>query len=303
MKRVTTFVFFFIILGSAVGAMYWSQRHAKAAAVSPSAVLQMAADAQRDLSRVPMQFTRISDEQEIALGNQFAARYTEQSQGLSAEERGLEAYVGKIGITLAARAHRRLPYSFHLVPDHNLINAFSLPGGPVFIGEGMLELMDTEDELASVLSHEIEHIDHYHCVERFQIEAKLRKLDLAVVGDLLQIPMDFWRAGYQKDQEFEADREGLYLAVKSGYSPYGAVDLFSRFSKLQGEQTVQAVDPAAELSRLAQASLAGYFRSHPLSSERLAQANILISEEHWEIRTEQRKFHVEYQVHNGQYMK
>jgi len=163
--------------------------------------------------------------------------------------------------------------------------------------------MDTEDELASVLSHEIEHIDHYHCVERFQVEAKLKKLDLAVVGDLLQIPMDFWRAGYQKDQEFEADREGMYLAVKAGYSPYGAVDIFSRFSKLQREQTVQAADPADELFQLARESLAGYFRSHLLPSERLAQANLLITQEHWETRKEQRKFHVEYQVHNGQFVK
>jgi hypothetical protein len=88
MKHATTLVFFFIILGSAVGAMYWSQRHAKATAVSANAVLQIAADAQRDLSRAPMQFTRISDEQEIALGNQFAARYAEGSQDLSAEQRG-----------------------------------------------------------------------------------------------------------------------------------------------------------------------------------------------------------------------
>jgi len=132
---------------------------------------------------------------------------------------------------------------------------------------------------------------------------KNSKLDLAVVGDLLQIPMDFWQAGYQKDQEFEADREGMYLAVKAGYSPYGTVGIFMRFSKLYGEQTVQASDPADELSQLARESLAGYFRSHPLSSERLAQANRIISQEHWENRKEQRNFRVEYQVHNGQYVK
>jgi len=100
-----------------------------------------------------------------------------------------------------------------------MINAFSLPGGPVYIGEGMLDLMMSEDELANVLAHEIEHIDHYHCVERVQLEAKLKDLNLDILGALLQIPLDFWEAGYQKDEEFEADREGMYLACSPATLP------------------------------------------------------------------------------------
>jgi len=52
----------------------------------------------------------------------------------------------------------------------------------------MLDLMMSEDELANVLGHELEHIDHYHCVERVQLEAKLKNLNLDVLGALLQIP-------------------------------------------------------------------------------------------------------------------
>ena len=58
-----------------------------------------------------------------------------------------------------------------------------------------------------MLAHEVEHIDHYHCGERVQVEAQLRKLDLDVVGALAEIPVDFWQAGYHKDEGFEADRE------------------------------------------------------------------------------------------------
>jgi predicted Zn-dependent protease len=196
-----------------------------------------------------------------------------------------------------------LPYTFTVLPDHNMINAFSLPGGPVYISEGMLDLMMTEDELASVLAHEVEHIDHYHCVERVQVEAKLKDLNLDVLGALLQFPLDFWEAGYHKDEEFEADREGMYLAVQSGYSPYGAVDTFEHFAKLCDEYVIHAQSPDQELSELAIQSLNGYFRSHPLPSERLAQANRLIAHEHWETRKEQKPFRVEYEVHNGEYVK
>ena len=303
MKRAVVFIIFFAILGVALAGLYWSQRRAKSPPVSANAILNLAADTQRDLTRIPMHFTRLSDEQEIAIGRELSERYAMQQRKLTPEEEALEKYVRRVGGRVAAHAHRHLAYFFYVLPDHNMINAFSLPGGPVYIGEGMLDQMETEDELAIILAHEVEHIDHYHCVERVQIEAKLKNLDLDVVGQLLQIPLEFWQAGYHKDEEFEADREGVRLAVESGYSPYGAVDIFTRLAKLCNEYVIHAQSPEEELSELAIQSLTGYFRSHPLPSERLDQVNRLIADEHWENRKEQKQFHVEYEVHNGQYVK
>ncbi len=304
MKRTVVFIIFFVILGISLGGLYWSQRRAKSTPVSANAVLDIVADAQRDLTRVPMHFTRLSDEQEIAIGRQLAANYSGQVMKLTAEEEALQKFVLRVGGTVSAHAHRHLDYNFHLIPDHNMINAFSLPGGPVYIGEGMLDQMETEDELASILAHEVEHIDHYHCIERVQIEAKLKNLDLdVVVGQLLQIPLEFWQAGYHKDEEFEADREGVRLAVEAGYSPYGAVSIFTRLTKLCNEFVIHAQSPEEELSELAIQSLTGYFRSHPLPSERLDQINRLIAQEHWEDRKAQKPFHVEYEVHDGKFVK
>jgi predicted Zn-dependent protease len=301
MKRPVVFVVFFLILGFALAGLYWSQRRRKSTPVSANAILNMTADAQRDITRIPMHFTRVSDEREIAIGRQLASRYATQTRKLTPEEEGLERYVTRVGGSLAVHAHRHLPYTFTVLPDHNMINAFSLPGGSVYVGEGMLDLMMSEDELASVLGHEIEHIDHYHCVERVQLEAKLKSLNLDVLGGLLQIPLELWQAGYNKDEEFEADREGMLLAVQSGYSPYGAVDMFERIAKLCDEYVIHAQSPDQELSQLAIQSLNGYFRSHPLPSERLAQAKALIAEKYWEDRKTRKPFRVEYEVHNGEY--
>lgn len=303
MKRPVVFIVFFLILGFALAALYWSQRRHKSTAVSPNAILDMAADAQHDLSRLPMHLTRLSDEQEIAIGRELASHYATQTLPLTPEEQGLQKYVRRVGANVALHAHRHMPYSFTVLPDHNTLNAFSLPGGPVYIGEGMLDLMTNEDELASVLAHEVEHIDHYHCVERVQVESQLKNLNLDIVGALVQIPLDFWEAGYHKDEEFEADREGMYLAVQSAYSPFGSVDLFERFAKLSDEYVIHAKNPDEELSQLAIQSLTGYFRSHPLPSERLAQANRIIAQEHWESRSERKPFRVEYEVHNGEFVK
>jgi len=131
-----------------------------------------------------------------------------------------------------------------------------------------------------------------------QLEAQLKHLNLDIVGALLEIPLGLWQAGYHKDEEFEADREGMFLAVQSGYSPYGALQTFQRFAKLRDEYVIHAQSPEEELSQLAIQSLEGYFRSHPLPSERIAQAEKIIAEQHWEGKKQQRNFHVEYEVHS-----
>jgi predicted Zn-dependent protease len=300
MKRAMGFL---VVLGLGITAIYFSQRRVKRTTVSANGLVAMMADAQRDLSRAPMRVTRLADAEEIAIGNQLAQQYAETKGKFTPEEQALASYMQRVGGALAFKAHRRLPYSFHLVPDRNMINAFSLPGGAIYVGEGLTNLMTSEDQLAAVLGHEVEHIDHYHCAERVQIEAQLRHLRLGMVGTLLEIPLAVWEAGYNKDEELEADREGIRLAVLAGYSPYGAVSLFEKFGQLQKEYVIHAETPEDELSELALQSLEGYFRSHPEPSERRAQANRLIAQEGWQARKAQKAFRVEYEVHNGEYVR
>jgi predicted Zn-dependent protease len=294
---------FLIVLLVGVAALYFSESRHESTPVSANAVVAIAADAQRDLSRVPMRLTRLSDDEEIRIGNELAAQYTRTTPAFTAEEQGLDNYIRRIGAPVALQAHRRLPYSFHLLPNRAMMNAFSLPGGFVFVGEGLLDVMTSEDQLAFILGHEVEHIDHYHCAERVQIEGRLRNLNLDILGVLVQIPLQVWEAGYNKDEEFEADREGVRLAVLSGFSPYGAVSMFEIFGKLHREYIIHAQSPEQELSELATQSLAGYFRSHPQTSERLAQINALIVQEGWQDRKTEKPFRVEYQVHNGKFVK
>jgi len=300
MKRIGMFIGVLLV---GVSAIYVSERRRDSTPVSANAVVEIAADVQRDLSRIPMRLTRLSDDQEIAIGAELAKQYSIDRVKLSTRELARDSYIRQVGSAVALHAHRHLPYSFHLLPNRSLISAFSLPGGPVYVGEGLLDLMNSEDELAAVLGHEIEHIDHYHCAERVQVEAKLRNLKLGVVSALVEIPLSVWEAGYSKDEELEADREGMRLAVLAGYSPYGAVTLFEKFAKLHKEYIIHAQSPEEELSELAIQSLEGYFRSHPQPSERLAQANALIAQEGWQDRKAQKPLRVEYEVRNRDYAK
>jgi predicted Zn-dependent protease len=276
MKRLVPLALILLLAGAG---LYMAQRRQAQDSVSANAVVDVAADLQRDVSRVPMRISRISDADEIRIGNELIERYGYLDPNSASPLGPLQDYVSEVGARVAAKAHRRLPYRFHLDPNPDLINAFALPGGHVFVGPGLINQMSSEDELAFVLSHEIEHIDHYHAVERVQIEAQLRKVSLDAFAALAQIPLSLWQAGYSKDEEFEADREGLRLAASAGYSPRGAIDLLTRFVQLDREFVIHAKTPTGELTQLAIEGLVGYFRSHPKSSERLAQAKSLIIED------------------------
>jgi predicted Zn-dependent protease len=277
MKRILGLAFVLLV---AAGALYLAQHKKRADAVSADAVVDMAADWQRDVTRAPMQLTRISDEQETRIGDELARAYVSEQPPLNAEARATEQFVNEVGARVAAHARRKLNYRFHLIEDKGFINAFAIPGGHVFIGQGLLDRMTSEDELAFILGHELEHIDHYHAVERVQIDAKLKSVNLEVVSEIAQIPMSLWQAGYSKDQEFEADREGLRLAVAAGYSPQGAVKMTEELAKLDREYVIHAETPADELSQVAIDGLTGYFRSHPEPAERLRQVEDVIAQDH-----------------------
>lgn len=275
------------IIGLCVAAIVWSERRKIDVEASPAALLYLVADTEQELTRMPVNFRRMSDGDEIRAGDEIALTYSQSSDTKKDPNVAVvERYLTQVGGVLASRTHRKLPYRFHYVPNQYMINAFALPGGHVYIGAGLLALMDSEDELAAVLGHEIEHIDHYHCAERTQQEQALRRIPL---GGLVAIPVFVFEAGYSKDQELEADREGTRLAVEGGYSANGATRMFEAFNRMYERyraQRVRAATPQQELSDVAMQTLDGYFRSHPLPAERSAQIQKMISSEGWPIKAE-----------------
>lgn len=275
MKRWLGVIALVLIAGAAI--FYAEHRKAKSH-VGPEAVLNAVAETQRGISRVPARITRLSDEEEIEIGDSMASRALASRPWDSATDAPVEKYLNSVGGIVAARAHRKLNYRFHYIPDAVYFNAYSLPGGHVFVGKGFLLQMDTEDELASVLGHEVEHIDHYHCAEKIQLETRLRDLPLS---ELLQLPVELFQAGYGKEQELEADRDGTHLAMMAGYSPQGAVRMFETFERLDRQYVEKPASPGEEVSQVALQSIAGYFRSHPLPEERAHQIRNLIISEKW----------------------
>ena len=290
------------IIALAIAALVFAERRRVEAEVSPAPILYLVADTERELTRIPVSLTRMSEHQEIEIGDEMARRYVESNTVENTpENREIAAYIGEVGARVAEHAHRKLPYKFHYIPQPYFVNAFALPGGHIFIGKGLVNLMDTEDELANILGHEIEHADLGHCAERVQIEGAVQKVPL---GSLLQLPIEMFEAGYSKDQELEADREGAKLAEAAGYSAEGAVSMFRKFQKLQdevqqyraqGQQRRTVLTLPIELGNVVVLqTLEGYFPSHPPETERIAQMERLIDAERWTTDQRQKTLAVAY---------
>ena len=171
----------------------------------------------------------MSPEQEIALGYKSAPQMAAQMGGLSQNEKA-QALVKQLGQRLVSQSFAaKSPYkfSFYVLADPRTVNAFALPGGPIFITEGLLRLLKTEAELAGVLGHEIGHVIARHSSERLAKQQLTQGLLGALVvgsGDYTtaqigQVVGSMINMSYGREDELESDSLGVRLMAEAGYDP------------------------------------------------------------------------------------
>jgi beta-barrel assembly-enhancing protease len=187
----------------------------------------------------PATLPTVSDSDEIQVGQILAAQFIKE-QGLedTPQTKKIEQYLQTVGDKLTAHSKRKLPYRFHFDPDPTFRSAVGLPGGEVFVGGGILAYMDTEDQLAAVLGHEVEHIDLGQCHDRL---AKILADKHLTPSQFDRLKVHDFMPGYGHDKERAADFEGTKLAIEAGYSPEGMVKLLRTFLVLS-QQMPDAIE-------------------------------------------------------------
>jgi predicted Zn-dependent protease len=186
----------------------------------------------------------MSPEQEIALGYKSAPEMAAQLGGLSQNEKA-RALVREVGERLVARSvAAKSPYkfSFHVLADSRTVNAFALPGGPIFITEGLLRLLKTEAELAGVLGHEIGHVIARHSSERLAKQQLTQGLLSALVigsGDYTtaqigQMVGSMINMSYGREDELESDALGIRIMAEVGYDPRALIRVMEVLAQASG---------------------------------------------------------------------
>ena len=201
----------------------------------------------------------MTPEQEVAIGLKAAPQMAAQMGGLSQNPRAREL-VQRVGAKLVRAsfaAKSTYKYSFHVLADRRTVNAFALPGGPIFITEGLLGRLRTEGELAGVLGHEIGHVIARHASERLAKQQLTQGLISAVVvgsGDytsaqIAQLAGSMINMKYGRDDELESDALGVRIAFEAGYDPRamaGVMEILAKASSGSQQPEFASTHPAPE---------------------------------------------------------
>lgn len=195
-------------------------------------------------------FESITPEQEYYIGRTVGAVIVNKYRPYDSES--ANRYLNQLGQTLAQFSDRPETFGgYHfLVMESNDINAFSAPGGLIFVSRGMLNCCDNEDALAAVLAHEIGHIQKQHGLQAikksrlnsaFTILAAesakqfggqdLKDLTEAFEGSINDITSTMMNTGYARSCEREADKSAVEIMKCAGYNPNGLIAMLQKMKK------------------------------------------------------------------------
>jgi predicted Zn-dependent protease len=225
------------------------------------------------------QYISLTQEQEIALGLQAVPQMITQHGGLYPDPE-LQEYVDEIGYRLvqySEAADLGYQYEFHLLADPETINAFALPGGPVFITMALYEQLETEGQLAGVLGHEIAHVVARHGAQRMANAELTEGLIGAVVvassdpdrpqsgqqaAQVAAYVGQMVNMKYGRDDELESDRLGVRFMLDAGYDPRAMIGVMEILAAAGGG----ARQPE-------------FFSTHPNPDNRIGQIEAAIAAE------------------------
>jgi predicted Zn-dependent protease len=214
----------------------------------------------------------VSQQQEVQMGQEYATQINAQLPIVRDPE--LNRYINVLGDSIARLTSRAdLDWHFFIV-DARDVNAFAVPGGFVYVNRGLVDRADQMDELAGVLGHEIGHVVRRHTVKQMEkaqganvgvtLACILTSIcNSQVAGAAINIAGGAVFARFSRQDELEADVEGMNNVVRAGISPVGMVTMFQ---KLIAERKSRP------------SSVEAWFRTHPLEEDRIAAIQARINQ-------------------------
>lgn len=215
-------------------------------------------------------FNLFSKQQDVQLGQEAALQVEKKSVVIRDQE--LQRYIASVGAKLArSRYAGDFPYFFKVIQDDS-VNAFALPGGPMFIQTSLLREVDSEAQLAGVMAHEMSHVALRHGTNQVS-KANMVKLPLALAGGAgggsllgslavagVSLGANSALLKFSRSAESQADYNGALIMSDAGYNP---LELARFFERLEAQTAKEG-------------RVAGFLSSHPGPGNRVRAIEALI---------------------------
>lgn len=160
-------------------------------------------------------------------------------------------FLNKVLSRIVPHVERKgITYDIHVIDDNKTLNAFSIAGGHLYITSKMIDWVESEDELAFILAHEVAHVDNKHSLRKVQklIVGETFLGDYGILAANLQILVS---SPFGQIDEYDADKTGANLASKAGYNPRKGLRFFEKMAAGEQFDIVEKI-----------------IRTHPYSAER-----------------------------------
>ena len=215
----------------------------------------------------------ISVEEEVKLGQEEHVKIIARF-GVYRDQ-ALQSYISKVGQRVSEKSSREeIEYRFTVLND-DMINAFALPGGFIYITRGMLMHMNSESELAAVLGHEIAHVTQKHALRRENRSKGINFVNAILAGVSRQPALyelgnmfgGVLLSGYSREYELEADEVGARYMAQAGYSPLAMLDTIEILKAKDKVEIAQA-----RLEKREARVYHGFLSTHPDHDTRYKEA-------------------------------
>ncbi|MFV0230334.1 M48 family metalloprotease [Empedobacter falsenii] len=194
------------------------------------------------------QYISLTKDDEIAIGINSAPQMAQEFGGLSQNSQ-YQKIVKRVGAKVVnnSDAHKtNYPFQFYVLADNRTVNAFALPGGPIFITEALLTRLQSEDQLAGVLGHEVGHVIARHSAEQMSKQELSQGIAGAAgvaAGDVnsayyAQVVANMVNMKYGRDDELESDDLGVRFMIQAGYNPEALIGVMDILEEASGGSQV-----------------------------------------------------------------
>ena len=215
----------------------------------------------------------VSQQQDVQLGQQESAQIRQQLPLV--QDAVINQYVNALGNQIASHTSRAdLQWQFYVV-NTDVVNAFALPGGIIYVNRGVLERADRMDELAGVVGHEIEHVVRRHSVKQME-QMQGANVGVALACTLTNICSNQAAATainvggtaifakFSRTDEVQADEGGFHNVMNAGISPNGMLTFFQKL--------------LAEEQQSNNSNVSSWFADHPGTQDRIADIQRMLAQ-------------------------